>query len=41
MKVNTDDKKTKRKLIFSGAALVISALLLVISPMHGSANREK
>lgn len=31
MKVNTDDKKTKRKLIFSGAALVISALLLVIS----------
>ncbi len=40
MRVNTDNKKKKRKLILSGAALVISALLLAISYAWFCTQRE-
>ena len=40
MRVNTGDKKKKRKLILSGAALVISALLLAISYAWFCTQRE-
>ena len=40
MRVNTDDKKKKQKLILSGAALVISALLLAISYAWFCTQRE-